>query len=85
MPFSKTSHVLSQMPDASFGSIRFGTDVIPFPDKLSQLIIDDHKGYYCFPLFRLGNWNGTDAEGKMVGFNCTDNSLIMRNNENCLW
>lgn len=89
MPFSEKRAMYSHkclMPVS--GSIRFGTDVIPFPDKLSQLIIDDHKGYYPFPtIYDWVTGMGRDSEGRMLGFNCTDNQIVDHetNNENCLW
>lgn len=89
MPFSEKRAMYSHkclMPVS--GSIQFGNDVIPFPEKLSQLIIDDHKGYYPYPtVYDWVTGMGRDAEGKLIGFNCTDNQILdhEKNNENCLW
>jgi hypothetical protein len=89
MPFSEKRAMYSHkclMPVS--GSIQFGNDVIAFPDKISQLIIDDHKGYY--PYRTVYDWltgMGRDENGNMIGFNFTDNQVLDHetNNENCLW
>jgi hypothetical protein len=89
MPFSEKRAMYSHkclMPVS--GSIQFGKDVIAFPEKISQLIIDDHKGYYPYPtVYDWVTGIGRDAEGKLIGFNCTDNQILdhEKNNENCLW
>ncbi len=89
MPFSEKRAMYSHkclMPVS--GSIQFGQDVIPFPDKISQLIIDDHKGYYPYPtIYDWVTGMGRDDEGRIIGFNCTDNQILdhEKNNENCLW
>lgn len=89
MPFSENRAMYSHkclMPVS--GSIKFGKDVIPFPEKISQLIIDDHKGYYPYPtIYDWVTGMGRDEEGKLIGFNCTDNQILdhEKNNENCLW
>ncbi|MGB0915955.1 MAG: DUF2804 domain-containing protein [Flavobacteriales bacterium] len=89
MPFSKKRAMYSHkclMPLS--GSIQFGKDVIPFPEKISQLILDDHKGYYPYPtIYDWGTGIGRDSEGKLIGFNLTDNQVLDHetNNENCLW
>jgi hypothetical protein len=89
MPFSEKRAMYSHkclMPVS--GSIQFGNDVIAFPDKISQLIIDDHKGYY--PYRTVYDWvtgMGRDENGNIIGFNFTDNQVLDHetNNENCLW
>ncbi|MFT4545180.1 MAG: hypothetical protein ACI9EQ_001650 [Bacteroidia bacterium] len=89
MPFSEKRAMYSHkclMPVS--GSIQFGKDVISFPDKISQLIIDDHKGYYPYPtIYDWVTGMGRDGNGNMVGFNFTDNQILDHevNNENCLW
>lgn len=89
MPFSEKRAMYSHkclMPVS--GSIQFGNDVISFPEKISGLIIDDHKGYYPYPtVYDWVTGIGRDTEGKLLGFNCTDNQVLdhEKNNENCLW
>ncbi len=59
-----------------------------FRKKNSCMILDDHKGYY--PYVMKYDWVtacGFDAQGRLMGFNCTDNQVQDhdRYNENCLW
>ncbi|MDP6907963.1 MAG: DUF2804 domain-containing protein [Flavobacteriales bacterium] len=89
MPFSEKRAMYSHkclMP--VLGNIRFGEDQIEFPEERSQLIIDDHKGYYPYPtIYDWVTGMGRDENGKMIGFNFTDNQILDKenNNENCFW
>uniref|UniRef100_A0A7S3MEK9 Uncharacterized protein n=1 Tax=Spumella elongata TaxID=89044 RepID=A0A7S3MEK9_9STRA len=70
------------------GSLTLGAQVISFPLSESQLIIDDHKGYY--PYVTTYDWVtglGTTPDHKLIGFNLTNNQVIEQEkyNENCLW
>lgn len=70
------------------GSLTLGAQVISFPHSESQLIIDDHKGYY--PYVTTYDWVtglGTTPDHKLIGFNLTNNQVIEQEkyNENCLW
>lgn len=70
------------------GSVRIGDKHILFKDGKSQLIIDDHKGYYPYPtVYDWVTGLGFDESGKRVGFNLTNNQVINQEvyNENCLW
>lgn len=89
MPFSEKRALYSHkclMPVT--GKLTLGTEEIDFKSSTSQLIIDDHKGYYPYPtIYDWVTGMGRDAEGKMIGFNLTKNQIIDQeeNNENCLW
>ncbi len=89
MPFSEKRAMYSHkclMPIT--GNIRFGKEEIAFDQSKSQLIIDDHKGYYPYPtIYDWVTGMGRDENGKMIGFNFTDNQILdhEKNNENCLW
>lgn len=89
MPFSEKRAMYSHkclMPVG--GSVNLGSEEVIFQDGQSQLIIDDHKGYYPYPTrYDWVTGMGRDVEGKMIGFNLTDNQILdhEKNNENCLW
>jgi hypothetical protein len=89
MPFSEKRAMYSHkclMPVS--GSVNLGSEEVVFQDGQSQLIIDDHKGYYPYPTrYDWVTGMGRDEQGKMIGFNLTDNQILDRkkNNENCLW
>lgn len=71
------------------GELRFGGELtVPFEPSSAHLIIDDHKGYY--PYVTTYDWVtglGLSGDGKLLGFNLTDNQVINHEkyNENCLW
>jgi len=56
-------------------------------EQSAHLIIDDHKGYY--PYITKYDWlTGLgEYDGKMIGFNFTDNQVEdqINYNENCVW
>jgi hypothetical protein len=69
------------------GSMTIGGEEVGFTRQESFAIIDDHKGYY--PYVMKYDWvtaAGHD-QGKLTGFNLTDNQSIdpEKYNENCLW
>lgn len=69
------------------GSMTIGGEEVGFTRQESFAIIDDHKGYY--PYAMKYDWvtaAGYD-QGKLTGFNLTDNQSIdpEKYNENCLW
>jgi hypothetical protein len=52
------------------------------------MIIDDHKGYYpCVMKYDWITALGYAGNGRLVGFNLTDNQVQdhEKYNENCLW
>ncbi len=70
------------------GEINLGGKIIHFDPKNSNLIIDDHKGYY--PYVTKYDWitgAGFTPEGKRIGFNFTDNQIQNKEkyNENGVW
>ncbi len=70
------------------GELTIGNKHVVFEKGKSQLIIDDHKGYYPYPTeYDWVTGLGFDASGKMIGFNLTNNQVINQDtyNENCLW
>jgi hypothetical protein len=75
--------------DAGGAGAGTGTSAgIEFSTTDSQLIIDDHKGYY--PYVTVYDWVtglGRTESGKLIGFNLTHNQVIDQEkyNENCLW
>jgi hypothetical protein len=88
-PFSSESVMYSHkclMPAS--GTMRIGSnEPVTFSDS-TQLIIDDHKGYY--PYITRYDWVtglGRTADNKLIGFNLTNNQVIHQDvyNENCLW
>jgi len=88
-PFSSESVMYSHkclMP--AQGSLTLGEQAITFGAGETQLIIDDHKGYY--PYITTYDWVtglGTTPDNKLIGFNLTNNQVIQQDkyNENCLW
>eukprot|EP01034_Spumella_vulgaris_P036424 gene36424-44926_t len=89
-PFSADSVMYSHkclMP--AEGSLTIGNDEpIRFDLATSQMIIDDHKGYY--PYITTYDWVtglGFTKDKKLIGFNLTHNQVTSQNkyNENCLW
>lgn len=96
-PFSHDSVMFSHkclMPGS--GSMRIakpsGSDAfttVDFPSESTQIIIDDHKGFY--PYVTRYDWVtalGKDEQsGKLIGFNLTNNQVVQQDkyNENCLW
>ncbi len=70
------------------GEVTMGNEHIVFEKENSQLIIDDHKGYYPYPtIYDWVTGLGRDKENRMFGFNLTNNQVINQEqyNENCLW
>lgn len=70
------------------GELRLGPEIIRFEPTASQLLMDDHKGFY--PVEMKWDWvtaAGRDREGRRVAFNLTRNASTdpERYNENCLW
>lgn len=70
------------------GNLKMGAVDIEFAKGHSHMIVDDHKGYY--PYVMQYDWitgAGFDAQGRLLGFNLTDNQVLNPevNNENCLW
>lgn len=88
-PFSPESVMYSHkclMP--AQGSLTLGAQEIVFGAGQTQLIIDDHKGYY--PYITTYDWVtglGTTPDNKLIGFNLTNNQVVQQDkfNENCLW
>ena len=89
-PFNADSVMYSHkclMPVEGHLQLGGGEDII-FDLNNSQLIIDDHKGYY--PYVTTYDWVtglGQTSEGILIGFNLTNNQVIKQEkyNENCLW
>lgn len=76
----------TMMPFA--GSMRLGGDVTAFSPQRSFMILDDHHGDYPSPM--QYDWVTAvrrDAEGRIEGFNLTDNQVQDpdRHNENAVW
>jgi len=70
------------------GELTIGDKHLHFEKENSQLILDDHKGYYPYPtIYDWVTGMGFDKENRMVGFNLTNNQVIEQEtyNENCLW
>jgi len=88
-PFSKGRVMYSHkclMPMQ--GSLTIGDKHLRFEKENSQLIIDDHKGYYPYPtVYDWVTGMGYDKEHHSIGFNLTNNQVIEQENynENCLW
>ncbi len=88
-PFNKNRALYSHksfMPME--GYIILGEETFKFYKDNSNMIIDDHKGYY--PYNMKYDWTtgwGVDDNDKVFGFNLTDNQIINKEiyNENCLW
>ncbi|MBX7181548.1 MAG: DUF2804 domain-containing protein [Bacteroidia bacterium] len=61
---------------------------LDFQEENSQLILDDHKGYYPYPTeYDWVTGMGRTEENQLIGFNLTNNQVIEQDkyNENCLW
>jgi len=59
-----------------------------FEPGASCMIVDDHKGFYPYTMrYDWVTGCGYDAQGRLIGFNLTDNQVKdhSRYNENCLW
>jgi len=74
------------MPAA--GVIEIGSETLELRAETGHIVMDDHKGFY--PYVMKWNWvtgAGRDGDGKLVGFNLTQNQNPDpdRYNENCLW
>jgi hypothetical protein len=94
-PFSEDSVMFSHkclMPGSGKMTIFTNSsdpEVINFADDKTEIIIDDHKGYY--PYITRYDWVtalGRElSSGKLIGFNLTNNQVIEQEkyNENCLW
>lgn len=70
------------------GDVTIGGEHLTFEKDNTQLIIDDHKGYYPYPtIYDWVTGLGRDKENRMIGFNLTNNQVISQEqyNENCLW
>lgn len=70
------------------GQLAIGGKDLRFDKATSHMIMDDHKGYY--PYVMQYDWvtgASFDAQGRLVGFNLTDNQVKDQEhyNENCLW
>ena len=70
------------------GTISVDSTSSPITASQGCVIVDDHKGFY--PLEMKYDWVtalGYSPEGKLQGFNLTDNQIQNPNkyNENCLW
>lgn len=71
------------------GELEIGTERFMFENTSSNLIIDDHKGYY--PYRTRYDWvtgKGYSKKGVLTGFNIARNpsvKLPQLYNENCLW
>ncbi|MBZ0116725.1 MAG: DUF2804 domain-containing protein [Sandaracinaceae bacterium] len=89
LPFARNRGMYSHKGPASLeGELRLGEETIRFDPAVSQLLIDDHKGYY--PREMKWDWvtaAGRDSAGRRVAFNLTRNQAIDpgRYNENCVW
>ena len=70
------------------GSLFIDNYKAQFKKENSNLIVDDHKGYYPYKLKYdwVTAW-GKDISGNTIGFNLTDNQVIDKENynENCVW
>lgn len=88
-PFSPTRALYSHkciMPGS--GELRIGTQAHSFAPDTTTLILDDHKGFYPFPMAYDWLTAATrDAQGNVLGFNLTANQIQdpERYNENALW
>lgn len=88
-PFSKGRVMYSHkclMPME--GELAIGDKHLQFEKENSQLIIDDHKGYYPYPtIYDWVTGMGYDKDHNSIGFNLTNNQVIEQEkyNENCLW
>jgi hypothetical protein len=70
------------------GTLKMGDKYLQFEKENSELIIDDHKGYYPYPtVYDWVTGMGYNRENRMIGFNLTNNQVIEQEkyNENCLW
>ena len=71
------------------GTLKIGDrETVVFAPATTQVIIDDHKGYY--PYITTYDWVtglGMDKNNQVIGFNLTNNQVILQDvyNENCLW
>ncbi len=89
LPFSEKRAMYSHkcmMPLS--GNIRLGDDTLTLLHENSNLILDDHKGYY--PYTTRYDWvtaAGFLGDGRRIGFNFTDNQIINKDkyNENGIW
>ena len=70
------------------GHLSIGNRKTQFKKEESNMIVDDHKGYYPYRLKYdwVTGW-GRDSNGNTVGFNLTDNQVQDKENynENCIW
>ncbi len=94
-PFSEDSVMFSHkclMPGHGIMTIFNNSsqpEVINFAEGKTEIIIDDHKGYY--PYITRYDWvtglGREEGSNKMIGFNLTNNQVIEQDkyNENCLW
>jgi hypothetical protein len=88
-PFSERRALYSHkciMPGS--GELHVGAQRHQFDGRESILILDDHKGFYPFPMAYDWLTGATrDASGQVLGFNLTANQIRdpERYNENALW
>jgi hypothetical protein len=89
MPFAENRGMYSHKgPAALEGELRLGGRSIRFEPASSQLLMDDHKGFY--PVEMKWDWvtaAGQDASGRRIALNLTRNQTVdpERYTENCLW
>ena len=70
------------------GKLEVGAETLAFAQARSFMVVDDHKGYYPFPMkYDWVTAAGFAPDGALVGFNLTDNQVQNHDlyNENCLW
>lgn len=70
------------------GEFSVGGESHRFEGPSSMGLVDDHKGFYPYRMhYDWVSGFGSDAKGRRIAFNLTDNQVRdqARYNENCLW
>ncbi|MEX0812673.1 MAG: DUF2804 domain-containing protein [Chitinophagales bacterium] len=88
MPFGQNRGMYSHkclMPME--GGLDIGGKLLEFEESKSYMLMDDHKGYYPYPMKYDWVTAGYISDGKHIGFNLTDNQVLQKErfNENVLW
>ena len=88
MPFEKNQGMYSHKSVMKMkGTLLIGSEQVDFTKDSSFMIVDDHKAYYPFEMKYDWVTAAGSANGKLIGFNLTDNQVSdnSKYNENALW
>lgn len=88
MPFGQNCGMYSHkclMPME--GGLDIGGKLLEFGQSNSFMLMDDHKGFYPYPMKYDWVTGAKATDGQYIGFNLTDNQVLQKErfNENVLW